>query len=263
MDILKKLLTKEILGPIIVILVSIILIKIIKRILIRIFTKSEKLNNKKNKTILSLITNIFRFFIWAVALIIILGIFGVNTMSLIASLGVVGIVIGLAVQDILKDLIAGISIIFDNEYAIGDIVEISGFKGEVVELGLRVTKIKAYTGEVKMLSNRNITEIINYSVNDNLAIVDISVAYESDIEKVQKVLDDLSIDLKEKYNLTSIQCIGIQDLADSAIVFRITAISSKKDKYELARIIRKEVVLYLNKNKINIPYNQLVIHNAK
>lgn len=264
MEILNKLLSREVLTPVITIIVAFLLSMLAKKITQKIFqNKINKLQDKKHKTVIVLINSIIRFFIWAIAILIILDVFGVDTKSLIASLGIVGLVIGLALQDILKDFVAGISIIFDNQYAIGDIIEISGFRGEVIELTLRLTKIKSYTGEIKMISNRNITEVINYSKAINLALIDIPVSYDSSIEKVKIVLDNLCFELRKKYSLNEIECIGIQDLADSAIVFRITASSKNLDKFEVARLVRKEVILELEKNKIEIPYQQVVIHSAK
>lgn len=264
MEIINKLLVREILTPVITILIAILLSMFTKKITKRIFqNQKNKIQDKKHKTVIVLVNSIIRFFIWAIALLIILDVFGVDTKSLIASLGIVGLVIGLALQDILKDFVAGMSIIFDNQYSIGDIIEIGGFRGEVTELSLRLTKLKSYTGEVKMISNRNITEVINYSKAINLALIDIPVSYDSNIEKVKIIFDNLCFDLRKKYSLNEVECVGVQDLADSAIVFRITASSKKLDKFEVARLIRKEVILELEKNKIEIPYQQVVIHNAK
>lgn len=264
MEIINKLLVREILTPVITILIAILLSMFTKKVTNRIFkNQKNKVQDKKHKTVIVLVNSIIRFFIWAIALLIILDVFGVDTKSLIASLGIVGLVIGLALQDILKDFVAGMSIIFDNQYSIGDIIEIGGFRGEVTELSLRLTKLKSYTGEVKMISNRNITEVINYSKAINLALIDIPVSYDSNIEKVKIILDNLCFDLRKKYSLNEVECVGVQDLADSAIVFRITASSKKLDKFEVARLVRKEVILELEKNKIEIPYQQVVIHNAK
>ena len=100
-------------------------------------------------------------------------------------------------RDLLKDFIVGISILLEGQYSIGDCISINGFKGEVLPSNLRTTKLKAYTGEIKYISNRNITEIINYSTDSTNLIIDVSVAYESDIDKVKNVLDSLCERLKE------------------------------------------------------------------
>ena len=166
----------------------------------------------------------------------ILDIFGVDTKSLIASLGVLGLVVGLALQDLLKDFISGMTIIFENQYCIGDIISVGDFKGEVIGLGLKTTRIRSYTGEVKILSNRNISEVINYSQMSSFALVDVSVAYEEDYEKVEKLLNNLFIDIKKNKRIpflkSDIKVLGINELADSAVIIRITAETESYKQYE-------------------------------
>ena len=174
----------------------------------------------------------------------------------------IGIVAGLALQDLLKDFIVGITIIFEGQYSIGDCVSINGFKGEVMPSNLRTTKIKAYTGEIKFISNRNISEIINYSIDKANLIIDVDVDYESDIKKVKDVLDNLCKSIKEKYKLKEASCLGIQELASSSIKFRIVAQTSYSNSFSLEREIKEEIVVEFNKNKITIPFDQVVVHNG-
>ena len=148
---LDKILVKEIVAPILIIIISFLLNLICKKLLKRFFKIKKNISNKQ-KTIYSLVYNVVKYFILIVALLMILDIFGVDTKSLIASLGVLGLVVGLALQDLLKDFISGMTIIFENQYCIGDIISVGDFKGEVIGLGLKTTRIRSYTGEVKILS---------------------------------------------------------------------------------------------------------------
>ena len=160
--------------PIIYIASGIILYIIIAKTI----TKLSKINikrvnkdiDKRKVTVVSLINNIVKYIIAIIVVILILNIYGVNTTSIIASLGAVSVIIGLAFQDIIKDFLAGIFLIFDNAYAVGDWIEINGFKGEVISLGLKTTKIKAFTGEVKIISNSSFIEVINYNLNHSKII---------------------------------------------------------------------------------------------
>lgn len=261
---MEYILTKEVVGPIIVILVCFLLCIISKKIVYKMFN-FKKLNVKdgKKKTIINLINNIVKFIIIIIGIFVILEIYGIDTKSLVASFGVVGLVAGLALQDLLKDFIVGISIIFEGQYSIGDWVSINGFKGEVIPSNLRTTKLKAYTGEIKMISNRNITEIINYSLGSTHLVIDVDVAYESDVEQVKQVLDDLCTKLKDKHKLKDISCLGIQELSSSSIKFRLVVLSNYSDQFNLDREIKKEIVLAFEENNITIPYNQVVVHNGK
>ena len=113
---------------------------------------------------------------------------GIDTKSLVASLGVFSLVVGLALQDLFKDIISGFSIVFEGLFSIGDWIEISSFKGEVIASSLRTTRIRAYTGEVKIVSNRNISELVNYIMYASISIIVVQVSYESKLYKVDNII---------------------------------------------------------------------------
>ena len=254
---------KEIIAPMIIILVCTVLCAVSKKIIYAIFKNFIKKEAKRQKTILNLIDNVVKFIIASFGILIILEVYGIDTKSLVASLGIVGLVTGLALQDLLKDFIVGISIIFEGQFSIGDWVKINDFSGEVMPSSLRITKLKAYTGEVKIIYNRNITEVINYSQENSNLVLDIGVNYDSDIKLVKNILDNLCVKFKEKYSLEEISCIGVQELKESAINFRIVARSKYSEKFSINRELQKEILLSFKKNKINIPYKQVVVHNGK
>lgn len=261
---MEKILKKELIASFVVIVICVLLCMLVKNIVRKIFKIGKKQNAfKKQKSIANLISNIIISLIFIISLLAILEIHGIDTKSLLASLGVVGLVAGLAIQDILKDLISGVSFVIEGQFSIGDWVSINNFKGEVIASNLRTTKIRAYTGEVKIISNRNISELINYSIEPTNILVKVSVSYDSNIEKVKSVLNKLSEEIKAKYNLDSVECQGIQDLESSSIDFRIVAKTTYDKHANLERNIKFDIVSCLNKNNIEIPYNQVVVHNGK
>lgn len=262
----KKILTKEVLAPVIILIVSYILYKIFKSLIKKSFKlKKNVTDEKKKKTIMFLFVNLLKIFVITVDVIMILDIYGIDAKSLLASLGVFAAVIALAAQDLIKDYIAGITIILEGQYRIGDVIEVDGFKGEVTYLSIKTTKIKAYTGEIKIIANHNITNVVNYSLSESLAIVDVSVSYDADLEKTDKVLNELcnrlSLELEDLKG--PVQLLGIQSLADSAVVYRITCLTESMKHTAVQRKILKEVKRELDKNHIEIPYPQVVIHNGK
>lgn len=261
---LEKLLIKEVVGPIIIIVVTLFIYLIIKKFINRFMKlKLAKIDNRRHKTIYTLILNIVKYILVIIAILSILTVYGVNTSALLASLGVVGVVVGLAFQDILKDLLSGISIIIENQYGIGDTVTIHDFKGEVLSLGLRTTKLKAYTGEIKIISNRNINEVINHSFCASLAIVDVMVSYEENLDQVEKVLQEVcnKVSQEDKKIKGKIQVLGVNNLGESGIEYRITAETEPMQHLEVQRILLREIKLAFDQNEINIPYNQLVIRH--
>ena len=157
------------------------------------------------------------------------------------------------IEDLLKDIISGFSIVFEGLYNIGDWIEISSFKGEVISTSLRTTRIRAYTGEVKIISNRNITELTNYSMDDSNAIVDIEVSYDSKLDKVDKVINEMCTDFEKEEGVKKVDILGLNEIGDSGLKFRLVI----KSDYS------NSIVDTFNKNNISIPYKQVVIHNAR
>ena len=263
-EFLKSLLNVKVIGPIITILIMFIFYKIVKRIIKRLFNfKTKKIKHKKQVTLMNFFINLARVICLIIAILIILEIYGIKTSMIVASLGAVTVVVGLAFQDILKDFIAGFSFIFEDSYNVGDWVTINGFKGEVISIGMKTTRIKAYEGEILIINNGSITQVINHTASNSMAIVDVNVSYDSDIDKVEKVLNELCNELKIDTLKGDITLLGIESLGDSAITFRLTAEVEGGTQYAAQRQMRKAVKLKLDKNKIEIPYNQLVVHNER
>ncbi len=265
----EKVMVKEVVGPILVICISILINGVIKNVVHRFFHITKKrLTTKEEKrtiTVVSLITNIIKYIIILIDVIIILGIYGIPTTSIIASLGAVGVVLGLALQDTLKDFVSGFFMITENQYRMGDWVDIGNFQGEVINIGLKTTQIRAYTGEVKIISNRTITEVINYNLANSLAIVDVPIPYEEDYEKAEDVLKKLCDHLtntleKIKGNVT---LLGINEYGNQGLIYRITVDTIPTEHYGVQREIRKQVKKVLDENNIKMGYPQVVVHNGK
>lgn len=264
-EFLDQILSKEIIGPVIVVAGSILLYGILKRIIKRMFHLNlVGIDIRKNKTVVGLVCNVMKYLLIVIDILVVLAIYGVDTKGIIASLGIVGVVVGLAIQDTLKDFFSGIFILSEDQYRVGDWIQIGDFKGEVVHLGLKTTRVKAYTGEIKMISNRNITEVINYSKDDSLAIVDVTTNYNESTEKIEQVLTELCKRLsRELPNLHGkVELLGITSLGEDGVNFRITVATEPMKHYGVERLIRKEIKEEFVKHNINIPYRQMVIHNG-
>lgn len=217
--------------------------------------------DKRKMTIVSLIKNVVKYTIAIIIIIAILSLYGVDTTSIIASIGIVGVVLGLACQDIAKDFLSGVFLIFDNAYAVGDYVEINGFTGEVISLGLKTTKIKAYTGEVKIISNSAFTEVTNYNLKQSKLVIDIPLSYDCDIEKVEKVLNDLVPEIKAIPDVRKeVELLGVERFESSSIIYRIAIDCSPMSQYGVNRAVLRLIKLTFDKNKITIPYEQLDVH---
>ena len=115
----------------------------------------------------------------------------INVSAVLAGAGIVGLAVGFGAQSLVKDIITGFFIIFEDQFSVGDYIRVGQFEGTVEEIGLRTTKIKSWTGELHIIPNGNILEVTNFSLNNSVAVIDISVAYEENIQRVESLIQDL------------------------------------------------------------------------
>jgi len=251
------------------IIVAIIVYEIIRKIVIKSLNRNKKrLNNvhfQRVKTIQNLILSIVKYTIIIITIVTILSVWGFNVTTLVAGLGLGTAIIGLAFQDLAKDIIAGFAIITEGQYEVGDTIEIDKFMGEVTSISLKTTEITNFKGAKYIVSNRYMDKVINYSDNPLLAIVDISTPYEEKTDKTEKVLKDMIEEINGKVPNAEgdILLWGIQSLSDSAVVYRISVPAKSMKHFETERYLRKQIKDHLDKAGISIPYNQIEVHHGK
>ena len=251
------------------IIVAIIVYEIIRKIVIKSLNRNKKrLNNvhfQRVKTIQNLILSIVKYTIIIITIVTILSVWGFNVTTLVAGLGLGTAIIGLAFQDLAKDLIAGFAIITEGQYEVRDTIEIDNFMGEVTSISLKTTEITNFKGAKYIVSNRYMDKVINYSDNPLLAIVDISTPYEEKTDKVEKVLKDMIEEINDKVPNSEGDLLlwGIQSLSESSVVYRISVPAKSMKHFETERYLRKQIKDHLDKAGISIPYNQIEVHHGK
>jgi len=246
---------KKVYGPIITIFIAIIIYKIFLGIIHRIVLEGKsELDKKRKKTILNLFENIGKYIIVIIALLIILEIYGINTASLVTGLGVMGLVVGLALQDTLKDFIGGMSVIMDNYFVVGDVVEYNGFKGEVIAFGLRSTKVKKASGEVLTFANRNIMQIINYSQKNAEIILNISISNEESATKVEKALQSLIPEINKVKNVLDkgVNYLGLTDVFPTTTTYSFAIKCNRLTQNTVKRETLKIIQSTLADSKIKL-----------
>jgi len=266
--IIKIIKTRQVYVPIIAIILGIIAYKGISSALDKIMkvnTAKNTYEQKKRRTVVDLASNICKYIIVVIVLITILEAYNIDTASIIAGLGVASAVIGLAFQDVLKDFISGISIILENYYVVGDTVTFNDFTGEVVELGLKSTKIKKYTGEILIIANRNVNQIINLSQCKQSLYLNISAAYEVDSNKVFKIVESIVPKIEKIPNVVkgSVQLLGVNELASDAVIYQLKIDCIQDKQYAVKRETLKLIKDTFAKENIKIPYQQLEVHYDK
>ena len=260
-DFLKFIIDKDVHLIIIYILLGWIVYQIIKGIIIR---NTKRLKKKRQKTMQKLIQNIVKYVVIVLVGATILNILGVNVTSIVAGLGVVSVILSLALKDVMQDILAGLSIIFEDQFDIGDLVEINGFTGTVIDLGLKSTKIKSYENTIKIISNRSIIEVINYSKTNPNVIIDIPIPYEIDNKKTDKVIDKI-IKRTEKEVETlkgNRENWGLNEFKDSCISYRIFIPVKQDTQFSTKRKINRIIKEEFDKENISVPYNIIEVKNG-
>jgi small-conductance mechanosensitive channel len=252
-----------------ILIFSALFLKIVKLAIFNFFKVRQKapirVSERREATLMRLLTNVATYSVYFIALIMILDTLGVEVKAILAGAGIVGLAVGFGAQNLVRDVITGFFIILEDQFAVGDYVRIGNFEGYVEEIGLRTTKIKSWTGELHILPNGTITQVTNFSLNNSIAIVDVSVSHEGDIEKIETIIRELLEELPAKYEdmVKPPELLGIQNITSSEVVMRVTCETKPMRHWHVARVLRKEIKLRLDEHGIEIPFPRLVLYNRQ
>jgi len=256
---------------ILIITLAVTIVKLSKKIINRIFTGPAedresplRISKRRENTLKKLMANVIAYVVYFIAFIMILdNVLGFNVGALLAGAGVAGLAIGFGAQNLVRDIISGFFIIFEDQFSVGDYVLVSGVEGTVEEIGLRTTKVLSWTGEMNILQNGDINHVTNYSVSNGLAIVDINIPYESDINAAEKIIEEIAETLpyKDDAFVSAPVVHGVQSLELSHFVIRVIAETQPSFQWYGERIIRKEMKEGLYNRGIDIPSPRLVLYS--
>lgn len=242
LEYLKYLLDKDYHLIIIYIVIGTFVYQIIKSLIEK---KNSKTKKKRQETIKKLILNIIKYLIVIFVSIKVLGTLGIDVTSILAGLGIASVVLGLALQDMMKDILVGISIILEDQFDIGDYVLINNFEGTVIDLGLKNTKIKNNDNVIKIIANRNISEVMNYSkISPNL-VIEIPFPKDTTFKEVDKIVNSSIKKIEKLEGITEkIEKVGFNNLDPNNLKYKIVIpmkIDKHKIKTDINRIIKEEL----------------------
>ncbi len=225
------------------------------------YREAEK---KREDTLIKIFNNILRILILVVVVLTILPQIGVNITGLLAGAGVIGIAIGLGARSLIQDFLAGIFIILENEYRIGDVVCLDDTCGLVQDITLRKTILRDLDGAEHHISNGSIRKASNMSKDFARVNLDIGVAYGSDLEKVIKVVNEVGEELAKDSQwkddiLKPPQFNRVNDFADSAIIIKILGETKPLKQWAVAGELRKRLKIAFDKENIEIPFPQVSV----
>jgi small conductance mechanosensitive channel len=223
--------------------------------------KLQFVEEKRAKTLATLLKSILQYVVYFMTAITVLEEFNVPTTSVLAGAGIVGLAIGFGAQNLVKDVITGFFLILENQFSVGEHVTIGGIEGIVEEMGLRVTKVRAWGGELNIIPNGEISMVTNHNRGSMRALVEVGIAYEEDIDKAIAVIERVCGKLaKENADITEgPMVLGVQNLGDSDVVIRIVAYTRPLAQWSIERILRKQIKEAFDLEGIEIPYPRTVI----
>ncbi|EMW2090250.1 mechanosensitive ion channel family protein [Staphylococcus pseudintermedius] len=263
----------NLLTKLIIVLIYVLAAFIVVRILNKVIAQFFKVNNrsgkstraKRSKTLITLVQNVVGYIVWFITLTTVLSKFGISVESILAGAGVVGLAIGFGAQTLVKDVITGFFIIFENQFDVGDYVSIKNnsapiAEGTVKSIGLRSTRILSFTGELSIIPNGTMSEVTNFSVTNGVSIIDIPVSIHEKIDDVEKKMNLFLKTIPKKYDIfiEPPEVLGVDKFNSYEVMIRVAGETLPGESFGASRILRRELKEFLQSEGIEAPMPTLV-----
>ncbi len=220
---------------------------------------------KQAATLGKVIRNITRILVWGVAVMMVLKELGIDIGPILAGVGLMGLAVGFGAQSLVKDFIAGMFVLIENQYNVGDVVQAAGASGLVEKITLRATTLRDYEGNVHIIPNGTIDVVTNKTRQWSRFVLDIGVAYKESVDDVMHILkeigDELAADSKFASMITApLEVLGVQDFADSAVIIRVMFTTQPVKQWTVGREFRRRVKNTFDAKGIEIPFPHTTIY---
>ena len=224
-----------------------------------------KPENHRARSVLSIVSSILKYVAAIVILCWGLSILGVNVSTIVASVGILALILGFSAESLISDMVTGAFMIFENQYNVGDIVEVDGYRGTVTSIGLRTTCITDPGGNVKIVNNSAMKNILNRSDRPSRSISLISVPYGTDFEALESKIPALMTEIRDAHPdvfKTEPVYLGVEQLADSGVVLKFVAEVDEQNIFTGARVLNHDLLLGFKKLGVECPFPQVDVHNV-
>jgi len=215
------------------------------------------------RTLTSLAESATRLIVWILAGLTILAVFGVPIGPLLASAGVAGLAVGLGAQTLIRDIIAGIFIVLEDQFHVGDVITVNAISGQVESLTLRYTVLRTLDGAYVVIPNGEIRIVQNLSRDWARAVIDVAVTPEEDVDRVVAVLRDLLAGLPNDPVLGPLvlepgEVLGVEAIAPQQATVRLAVKTRPLEQWRVARELRRRILLALREAGVSVPYPRTV-----
>jgi small-conductance mechanosensitive channel len=246
--------------------IRLIITRIVRRMIPHGSFRLENEEIKREDTLIEILSEFFNIIVWVGAFLYILSTFGVPIAPLVTGAGILGVAVGFGSQSLVKDVINGIFIIAENQFRIGDVITVGQYSGTVEGMTLRVTKLRHINGTIHYVPNGEIKVASNESMDFSMVDLKINVGYETKIDHLQEVINQVGQDLVNDPEfkdaiIEAPEFLRIDDFTDYAITARILSKVYPKEQYRIAGELRKRLKKAFEAHSIDIPYPTRVVHN--
>lgn len=218
------------------------------------------------RSVLSIVSSLMKYVAAIVILCWGLSILGVNVSTIVASVGIVALIVGFSAESLIADVVTGAFMIFENHYNVGDIIEVDGFRGTVTDIGIRTTCITDPAENIKIVNNSAMKNILNRSDKMSRSISDIGIPYGTDLEKLELAIPGLLQNIYDKHKdmmKETPRYLGVNELGESSVVLRFMVFVDEKDIYSGARVLNHDLFLGFRALGVEVPFPQVDVHLDK
>ena len=255
------------LGRVVIIIVAAVVAKRMTRALVdryflkRLDERRVYFEEKRARTLAILVKSVVTYVIDFIVILSILSVFNVPIESVLAAAGIVGLAVGFGAQNLVRDVITGFFIVFEDQFAVGEHVKVNGKEGVVEEMGLRVTKIRSFSGELHIIPNGVISEVTNLSRGPIRVMFEVEVAYEEDIDHVLSVLKEITERAAAEMDAfqEGPKVLGVNTLGASGVSVLIWGRTTPGEQWAAGRELKRRIKVGLDEAGIEIPYPRQVI----
>ena len=216
----------------------------------------------KGRAIINLTCSLIKYAAVIVLAFMVLKTLGVDTTAILAGIGILGLIVGLGAQPLIADIIAGLFIVFENVFEVGDIIVVDGFRGTVDDIGIRTTKIEDVGGNIKVINNADIKTLVNMTQALSVANCEMSIEYGESLERVEAILAEALPKIKEA--IPEIKegpfYKGVSSFGESSVNLKFIAKCEEGARYQVERDLNRQFKLLFDQNNINIPFPQVVVN---
>jgi small conductance mechanosensitive channel len=222
------------------------------------------LRERRGQTIAQLLRSVGRVVILAIAVLLTFNVF-IDIGPILAGAGILGLAVSFGAQSLVKDVISGFFILFENQFAIGDVIEVAGKSGLVEKMTLRVVQLRDAEGVMHVVPNGEIKVVSNKTRGWSRAVVDVGVPYDENVDRAIEVLRDeaaqFSTDKTWGAQLDGpVEVLGVESLSDSAVVLRTTIRTQPGSQWNVAREFRRRIKNRFDQESLEIPFPQRRVH---